>query len=325
MADEWQTQTELANVQPDGEDFVNFNVVSRTKKGGNRLPERTRAYRDGSKSDHTGNMADTFDVQAIFHESVRDPEDPGGPMWPDRCDAFEAALKSRRVLTLNLPWERNIRCRAVDWERTAVPIDLRDGEMFHVTFRYDNEDALGQSVATVSVRAAIRQKVQEAVFDLEREGMSTPLIPATFDGPTLDETIDDIHRFAKDLDDALGAPEDAGSDVENKAKRLSAACKRVRETFTSRTPGRDKGNDPSGERSQRKLREAEELANHAAAGAVASRPRKERKRYDTQRDIYSIAAEENQNPERLIAINKQIEDLMAIPPRTIVFIEVDPL
>jgi len=323
--DAWESDTEIASVQPDGEAEVLFHCCSREKKGGNRAPERPRPYRNSTKSDRTGYKADLFDVDTIFNDRIREDGDGPGRMWPDRIEAFERALKSQRVLTLHLPWERNIRCVAVDWTRIASAHENRVGERMSVTFRHDNEDTMGTGIELVSIRAAVQQVVRDAIFDLERQGISMPQIPATFDAPTLDETIDDLHRAAADLDAALSAPQDFRGDVENKAYRLKKRCERVRTTFSGDEPGRDGGNDPSGEASIRKLRQTEELADKARGGAVASRPRKVKRRYQTTLDIFTIASIEGQNPSRLVEINGHLEDMTSIPPRTLVFIELEPL
>ncbi len=313
MADEADTWQSLgpASWQADDGPEVKFAVVSRKKSSGNRLPERARPYQDGSKSDHTGRKADEFAVEAIFQQDATSEEADLGDtpaMWPDRINLLDAQLGSRKVGTLHLPWERNIRCRAVTWERSALPEDLRGGERMSITFRRDNEDNLdGSAIEEVSVRATVRRAADEAVFDLEREGM--------WDG-----SIEDFTALAADVEGLLAAPGEFRQDMLHMARRLGNAAASIRSSFMSRVPGRDKGNDPDSAVATQRLLEIEELSARALAEAASSQPPLVARRFDTDRDLYSIAAELRQDAEALIEVNPQIEDPSDIQAGSTVFV-----
>ena len=301
MAGEWEKLGSGA-FKSDGGTEYKFAVVSRTKSGGNRLPSRERPYRDGEKRDHTGTKGKTFRVEMLFHNggvSEEGIDNDGPPMWPDRLNALEKEFESAKCGTLHLPWERNIRCRALDWERTALP-DLRDGERLSVTFVTDNEDNLdGYSLENVSVRARVRRQAEEAVFDVERSG--------DWDG-----SLEDITQLASEVEGSLAAPDEFRQDLDQKANRLIRAA----DTVISALENKPESNDPARAKNGQHLRELRELGARAVAASATSLPRVVQRAFPTSRDIYSIATELGQNPDELIANNPKIPDLTYIPART---------
>jgi prophage DNA circulation protein len=285
-----------------GGDPVAFIVVSREKRSGNRLARRDRPYRNGTKLDHVGNKEDEFSVVCVFHNAITEAgigDDP--PLWPDRLNALEAVLASDQVLTLNLPWERNIRCRADNWTRGAIP-DVRDGESLTVTFIRDNEDNLdGAAVEHVSPRAVLNRAVDEAIFDAEREGV--------FVGESLSTAV-------RELQAALAAPGDFRNDIETQSRAVISSIESLQKAIADRRDGDAKGNDPATALFRQQLAEIRELAARSLDSANTGLPSYLERRFPALRNIFDIARELEQDASELIKLNPQIPDLGAIPAGT---------
>ncbi len=308
MAGEWE-ELGPASFQVEGEIELKFMVVDQQIDGSNRVPKRRRIFRDGARLDFTGTEADRIVVNAIFSNTLQEPDLGDYPqMWPDRLDRLERAFKSGQTGTLHLPWRRNIRCKAESWTRKANSGDNRDSELLTVTFSEDNEDKVdAASTQSVSVQASVLRGAAEAVFDLEREG--------AWDG-----SFEDFTQLAADLEGALSAPGEFLSDVMHKARRVQRAAASIRESLSSRVEGRNHLLGPEGAKAERKLVEIIDLVGRALGDAAERGPQIVSRTFPTDRDIYSIATELGQSARDLIAINGHIEDLSFIPAGTPVYV-----
>ncbi len=304
MAGEWELLGP-ASFEVEGEIALKFMVIDQSIGGGNRIPKRERVFRNGRKLDFTGTRGDDFQISAIFNNNLTEPDIGDYPqMWPDRLDRLEAAFKTGKTGTLHLPWRRNIRCKADTWTRKATAGDERDGETLQVTFLEDNEDSVDEaSTASVSVQASVLRKAEEAVFDLEKEG--------GWDG-----SFEDFTQLAADLEGVMAAPGEFLADVVHKARRVRRAADSIRQSLSSRAPGRDHMLGPEGAKAERKLVEIMDLAGLAEAEASSHLPAIVTRTFPTDRDIYSIATELKQSARDLIAINGELEDLAFIPAGT---------
>lgn len=325
MADDWKDLKPSSWVVPGHEELF-LAVLSREKSGGNRLPERKRLYRDGVKLNNTGAEGDDFNVEFIFHNKVTDNGTlaaKGPQMWPDRIEAFERSLKAREVGTLNLPWERGIRCRPQTWTRKAMADRDRGGETMTVRFRVDNEESLdAAAIQIASVRASVGRLARETVFNLEREGMSGDLAETRFDDEDVGtDAVRSLEKLADDLEEALAAPDDYQQTIQERADRLRRATERLERIFTRPFRGRDQMTQPEGSRARVHLVALRERAAAAGRETRTGIARPIARRFEVPRNIYDVAREFEQEPRRLIALNRHIDDLSHIPAGTPVLVE----
>lgn len=280
--------------------FVAFLV---SESGGNRIAQRARPWRPGAKLDALGPNPDDFSLDTIWHRDVVDPNAPTGEArWPDALERFIADLKTGKTGTLNLPWKRGIRCKGLDWGRTASANEHRGGETLRVKFQEDNEDTLDRAaVQLVTVKATLPSAVEAARFDMESEGMDL-------------FALEDITELAANIVGLLNTPADHAAALLHAGNRLRRAVETVGGAFGGGEPGRDQLNGPEGANARLKLLELAELGARAVGEA---RPRATRvMTFERQRDIWSIAGELGQNPRELMAINEAIEDFSIIPAGT---------
>lgn len=313
MAGEWKDLLPAEWIPPGGGDPIVLAVAIEGfgKTDGNILALRGRPYRAAHKVDRIRREGKRWRTTCYFHNDIQQPGfslDEGLRPWPERCDAFESSLDIDVTGTLNLPWERNIRCFPEGWERTTLGDEVRDGEKIVVSWVEDNEDALdGSQIQRVSVRATATRKAEEAVFDAEKDGM--------WDG-----SFEDFTQLAADIEGTLAAPGEYLNDVEHKSNRVRRAGKSIIESFSSRTPGRDGMRDPDGARAERKLEELIDAIARAVRETQAGAPATTIRTFPSDRDLYAIAAQLGQDVSALIALNTHLEDILHIPTGTIVLV-----
>ncbi len=277
-----------------------FTAFVVAESGSNRIVERNRPFRPAAKLDALGPNSDSFSIEAIFHRDIAEPDIPvPEPRWPDALQRFVDDLKTGKTGTLNLPWKRGIRCKALTWGRTANANEHRGGESIRVEFKEDNEDKLDRAaVQLVTVKATVQNAVEATSFDMESEGMDL-------------FAIEDLTEIAANIQGLLNTPGDFAASLLHAGNRLRRAVETVKGAFSSGQPGRDGLNSPEGANARLKLLELAELAARAVGEA---RPRQTRiVTYPRVRDIYSIATELGQNARELMTINEQIEDFAVIP------------
>lgn len=281
-----------------------------TEKGGNRIAPRNRPFRRAAKLDALGANSDRFTLDCIFHRDVEEPKVVvGEARWPDSLQSFIDDCKTGKTGTLNLPWKRGIRCKALEWTRTANGNEHRGGEVVRVDFEEDNEDSLDRAAfERVTVKASLPSVVEAAQFDFESEGMDL-------------FALEDLTELAANIVGLLNTPADHAAALLHAGNRLRRAVETVGAAFSSGEPGRDTLNSPDGANARLKLIELAELAARAVGEA---RPRQTRvMKFTRVRDIWSIATEVGQKPRDLMTINEQIEDFSVIQPGTPVRVFVD--
>lgn len=294
MTDQWN-QTSPASFVPDDGEEVLFPVVSREKQSGNRIVRRKRPYRPGEKLDNTGEQADSFSVVALFTNDIDEPRlGVDTPLWPDRINLLDAALRTSETGTLHLPWERNIRVRAESWSRSA-DTSIRNAERMTIVFVRDNEDNLDPSEITEWFGGNASRTVEEATFDADSFG--------SWDGD-----FSELTKFAAELEALANAPGELLADIDAKAGQVTRAVESI-----ERTVGLS---DPENAPLQRKLLEIKDSASRSSAQARASRTRVTTRSYDHDTDIYTVAAELGQKVSELIQLNSQLEDPTYIPAKT---------
>jgi hypothetical protein len=298
--DGWQ-DLPICDFQADGRQVVQFLLLTIEENGSLRAPKRDRPYQPGAKLDNVAANADDFVATIQFHNSL---DEPGLSttlrQWPDAVEEVIGQFHTGETGTLNLPWKRGIRCKAMNWRRVENASSDRGGAIVTVTFTTDNEDAINrEAFQLVSVRAQTPSAVADATFDADSQNM--------FDG-----SIEDITSFAADLVGLMNAPDELVGTIVAASRRLSRAVTFLMAGFQTAVTGRDSGNDPDTANTRLKLLALLGLAAQAEGDAIARLPKSIDVTYPWVTDIWSVASELSQPSALLIELNDAIEDLSYI-------------
>jgi prophage DNA circulation protein len=289
-----------------------FPVESITDDGGNRIVVRERPYRDGAKLDDTGAKPKSFNVVVRFENTIEEPgleQQVETPLFPTLMQAMLNSFAEHKTGDLTLPILGAFRCRADSYSRT-MSFEQRDCAV--VSFRWveDNEDNVeAQSFAKTSARATSRRIAEETTFDSEGLG-------------SLSDSIADLEDFADDLEGAINAPGEFVEDVRTKSKRVQKAVKSINDTFgVVNQEGRDLLLKPQNSKAARQLSTLADTSARAEEEKTRGRPTRVTTSYPTQRSIFDIAVELDQDVVVLINMNQtRIENLLAIPAGTNVYV-----
>lgn len=284
--------------------FAVFKELS--TDGGIREVPRAVPFVDREQLDETGLQSERFNVEALFHNDLNQFEDRYGadpPSYPDRLEALIELFNTRKTGTLNLLMQRNIRCKAISWKRSANS-DALDCETLSVTFKFDNEARLDSPHADgAGVHVSLNNAVQQAVFDAQRAGV--------WDG-----SWEDLTQLASQLQTAMQAPGVFLGDIAQKATRLAGCCDRILAGFQSLEDGRDIFLDPTGARAFESVFQLGIMAYRAESEARSSGPKIITKRYSKTTSLFEISVAEKVDIVTLLDLNPQIEDPSNIPPNT---------
>jgi len=291
MAGEWDN-LQVASFMPDGELSVYFCIRSIKEGGGNRLVKGEIPFRKGVKLDSTGQKERTWTIDTVWHNTLTEQGLMDSPViYPDRMNSMIKLCLVQATGTLDLPLDRNLRVRCETYDRSAEQA-MRDGEAVTFVFVEDNEDDAVTSVAA-SVKAAIQTTIEEASFDAESFG--------GWSG-----SFEDLTEFASDLQGAMNAPGEAWAGIEQKADRVKKAADKINKTLTG---------DPDESPVMASMADVIDSAARAKTEGQGD-PKTTSKTYSAPNDIYSIAADLNQDPGTLIRLNPTIPDIGDIPAGT---------
>lgn len=285
---------------------LKFPVCSISESGGNRIVERERPYRDGSKLDDTGSKAKRWALKVQFENSIQEEGlDETKPLYPDILNEMIASFDIHETGDLTVPTRGKVRARAESYSRDEVESD-RDGAVVTFNFVEDNEDNVGaQQFEQLNINASARRLTEQTVFSATSEGMwSTSLA--------------DINEFASELEAFANFPGDVVADVDSQASIVVGACNRVGRAFSREDKAnRDLLNDPELSQTQRKLEETKDMAGRARGESYRGRPRPVPFYVAGNTDLFTIAAKLGQLPEDLISINPNVDPLF-VPARSVV-------
>lgn len=297
-----------SSYKADGETelFIAWREVG--ESGGLRVVPRERVWQDSAKLDVTGAMPDTFQLSAVFHNDVSEPEvdTQNIQIWPDLLEALIKQFKTGKTATLNLPWKRGLRVKPMTWERRATSETDRGGEQLTVNFKADNEDNLDrEAFEAVSVKATVKRAAEEAVFALEQDGMAGDFVGG-------------ILELSADLAGLMNQPAEFAQAIVTQASRLRRAALILIGTYSTPFPGQDQMNGPDGANARAKLLALLELAAGAEAEARSSLPATRTLLAERRTTIWDIATELGQRARELMSINSAIEDFSLIEKGTAV-------
>lgn len=285
---------------------LKFPVCSVQETGGNRIIERERPYRDGSKLDDTGSKAKRWILKVKFENSiVEEGLDQTTLLYPFVLNQMIASFDTHETGDLTVPTRGTVRARAENYTRDEVENE-RDEASVSFTFVEDNEDNVGaQQFEQLNVNASARRLAEQTVFSATSEGMwSTSLA--------------DLNEFASELEAIANFPGDVVADVDSQASIVVGATNRVQRAFLRETEENDALlADPELSQTQRKLEETKDLAGRSKGEAYQGRPRPVPFFVNAATDLFTIASRLGQTPEDILSINPGVDPLF-VPAGTVV-------
>lgn len=285
---------------------LKFPVCSVQESGGNRIIERERPYRDGSKLDDTGSKAKRWSLKVKFENSLTEEGlDQTTLLYPDILNQMIASFDIHETGDLTVPTRGKVRARAESYTRDEVETE-RDEASVTFIFVEDNEDNVGaQQFEQMQINASARRLAEQTVFSATSEGMwSTSLA--------------DLNEFASELEGFANFPGDVVADIDSQASIVIGATNRVERAFIRETEENDALlADPELSQTQRKLEENRDLAGRARGEAWQGRPRPVPFYVDGDTDLFTIAARLGQIPEDILSINPGL-DALFIPAGSVV-------
>lgn len=287
---------------------LKFPTCGIQESGGNRIVERERPYRDGSKLDDTGSKAKRWSVRVLFENSIEEEGlDTNKVLYPDVLNEMIASFDIHETGDLTLPTRGTVRARAETYSRDETEDD-RDGSVVVFTFVEDNEDNVGaQQFEQLNINASAKRLAEQTVFSATSEGMwSTSLA--------------DLNEFASDLEAFANFPGDVVADVDNQASVVVGAGNRVGRAF-SREDEENRAllNDPELSQTQRKLEETKDIAGRSRGESYRGLPRPIPYFVVGDTDLFAIASQLRQSPIDLMSINPNVDPLY-VPARSVVLV-----
>lgn len=286
---------------------VPIPVKKITARYGNQLVRRRRQNRDGAKLDDTGCVETTWVLEADFYNGCTEEGIPFSDNYPDVLNNFIKSSKVHETGTLTLGTEGKRRCRIESIERSESFEEIDCG-VVTITFVEDNEDSLTATTFTApSARSVSRRIADMTTFSAEQNGVS---MSASGLG---------IAELAAEVETLVTSPFQYYGDLEAQAVKVQALCGRLEETFASK---HDQVGEmlatPPGAHAVRGLITLKDHAARVVEERQSALPRLVPYVVPSQRSIFDIAAQFDQDPTALIAANPDLGDPLAIPERTVV-------
>lgn len=272
---------------------VRFVVLSITEAIGNRLIRHERPFRDGAKLDDTGAIADSWNCELLFSNTVEEPGQEGNPrpMYPDMLRVLRESARVHQTGDLTLPTVGRVRARLESMSRTETA-DERDTARVGVVFVNDNEDSLDAAQQRPpTVRSSAAKLAQQTKFTTDSLG-------------AFDVDLGDLTEFASDLEGLLLAPGRAVDDVTTQVRRNRRAIARIQRAQEQLADDVETSfSDPEGSEAVRQLRLLSDRQAQADTEKTASRPRTRTYTVGADTTLFAIAAALGQDPEELLDLN----------------------
>lgn len=277
-------------------------VISISQGISNRVIRKARIGKNGERLDNTGANARTWQVVSEWYNGGQDTSAPNA--YPDDVNKLLALFAISKTGWLVLPTVGRVRAQLDSCNRVDQAGE-RDFCATTKSFIEDSED--DETVASFKAPPA------SSVAELYTSAWTGSLERDAIVGDPFLE----ISLFAADLVQLARTPERVAADWQSKVAQVRTAIGQVERAYT-RTPTTPTGDVvsllllPSAARS---LVKGRSLLDALARSTTSSKEWREKK-YDVPLTIYDVAAAENQNAERLMLLNSQLEDVCAIPART---------
>lgn len=302
----------VASWTSDGGSTLAFPVTNIVESGGNRLVIRERPFRDGAKLDDTGSSPIEWSMTALFENTISESTsgEPdlkqinGALLYPNVLNDLIDSFRVHETGDLVVPTRGKVRARCQSYQRTEGAED-RDCATLQLVFVEDNEDNVdAQSFTAPSASGSAGYVADETEFSEQSEGM-------------WDFSMQDLNNLARELQGLANAPGQYAQDLEQQANTVMSNVDKVTTAFTQAgVDGRDTLTGAESTVVQRQLQAMKEMAGKARQAAKSGAAAIITKKYDRQLNIFQIATMEGQNAQKLIEINPQLGNLLAIPKNT---------
>lgn len=267
---------------------------------------RRRPWRRGAKIDKFGPEARVWEIDVLFHNGSSEAGIEPDTLYPDVLNELLDTFDVDETGTLSLPTRGPVRVVWVDYERVEDNSES-DAAAVRLTFFEDNEEGTDAASFThPSASAVARLQAEECTDELTDLG-------------TFGDLVSSLTSLGDDLQELAHAPGNFVDDLEGGCYAVIHKVEQVEATFveTSSEAGAEVTallTKPEASRAGRLLRKFSDTAGRTllltGAGRVVVR------RFATQRSIFDVAAELQQNPATLVQMNATIPDLLAIPAGT---------
>lgn len=286
---------------------VPIPVKKVSERGGNRIVRRSRQNRDGAKLDDTGSVEKVWTLDADFYNGCLEEGISFSDNYPDVLNFFIKSFNVHETGTLTIPTIGKRRVRAESYEYNAS-FEEQDCGIVTITFVQDNEDSLtSSSFSTPSARSVSRRLAEMTTFSAEQNGVA------------LSDSRTGISELAAAVEELITSPFEYLGDLQAQAEQVRSACARLEEVHTSR---RSQVGEllatPPGAHALRGLIDLRDKAAKVVEEKQSSMPRLISYVVPTQRSIFDVAVQFDQDPTALIAANPEIGDPLALQPRTVV-------
>ncbi len=312
MADDFNSKTVPCSFELDGaSDRVSFAVLAIGETGSNRLPERMRVYRPGSRVDGTGNNSDRWTTTAVFFNGMREPGVPADP-YPTELNKLKALLKrsAKKTGTLTLSTVGPKRCKAAEWHEDRT-FERRDYCALQITWLEDNEETQLESTFTApNARSAAEALATEIVEGCAYLGVWSP-------------DIAELESIAARLEQLAVKASEYSNDLEQAARDVTASVGRIEEGFLPSSTLLQAGDvmvgetpqtllsDPAAYQTLVALRKLAEMASQAMA-LVPGRSRPRFITYGYTVSIMDVATEHGVPIDKLVELNTSIAEPLMI-------------
>lgn len=274
-------------------DTIYLAVMGISERGGNRIVQQERPFRDGAKLDDTGAKARQWCFTAHFSNRINEPgtEQNGEPLYPGILNAMIRSFDEHETGDLTLPTVGKVRVRAEDYSRREDP-EAIDVGVLELTFTQDNEDALDRALLQPpSVVATITLLAEVITGSTKRDAV-------------WGEDQKSLIEYASEIQTLLLSPGRATNDLQSVVTAHRRALQSVLAAGETAALDADLINEPRGNETERNLRTMLDREAAAQDERTSSRPRTQAFVVDVERtSIYEIAARLDQDAEELLDLN----------------------
>jgi hypothetical protein len=300
-----------ARLTPAGGETFHLLATMASQVYERRLVARKRPYVDGAPLDDTGADPRQYEISVLFADGHGRPEIPS-PTYPDYHRRFMEAVEVEGTATLYMPGrgERRVRVKRVTSEQTPA---RRNAELVILSCWEDREDerATAGSFTQPSAKTAGPVIARQLAVSAGELGLGGDVFAA-------------IDRFVTSLEAAASSPFDSAAEIETRAERLTAACRRVERIGTKAQDATDRlahspllPPDAVGACRLLKLLQDATAAQRSALFGASSTTRR---RFPRALSIFEVAAELSQPADELIRLNAGLP-LFLIPAGTPVVVK----
>jgi prophage DNA circulation protein len=302
--DSLQSKMQVYGFKPKGGDKITFPGRDEDHEAGSRLIRHARPYRHGAKLDTTGAEPRTWNVEAIFNNTIQEPGVDGPiPLYPDRMAKLMALVSEYDTGDFFHPIDGHIRARLEKASR-SIRADETDTAIVRFNFVEDNEENVDARAIAPSISGSAIRLTEETSFTAELEDLG-------WNG-----SIEDLKELGSEIEGLMRAPGRAADDLDAKLRSLVRAADSILQTREEvETDTKERALSPPAPSMTLALERLIDRAFGAGDDKLARTPRARSYRVNRTTTIYAISSAVKQPVDALLDLNAQrIEDPLRIEP-----------